>query len=98
MFRFVGRVTSRDHQFQIQFLLLHVIVLRVQIPEAEASVQDVAIDQDGTYMAAVNNKGHCYIWTLTGGVGDEPTRLNPRHKLSAHKRYALRCKFSPDST
>lgn len=70
----------------------------VKIPEAEASVQDVAIDQDGTYMAAVNNKGHCYIWTLTGGVGDEPTRLNPRHKLSAHKRYALRCKFSPDST
>ncbi|PBC28217.1 Target of rapamycin complex subunit lst8 [Apis cerana cerana] len=68
------------------------------IPEAEASVQDVAIDQDGTYMAAVNNKGHCYIWTLTGGVGDEPTRLNPRHKLSAHKRYALRCKFSPEST
>ncbi|CAD1479357.1 unnamed protein product, partial [Heterotrigona itama] len=68
------------------------------IPEAEASVQDVAIDQDGTYMAAVNNKGHCYIWTLTGGVGDEPTRLNPRHKLAAHKRYALRCKFSPDST
>ncbi|XP_076666937.1 MTOR associated protein, LST8 [Andrena cerasifolii] len=68
------------------------------IPEAEASVQDIAIDQDGTYMAAVNNKGNCYIWTLTGGVGEEPTRLNPRHKLSAHKRYALRCKFSPDST
>lgn len=56
------------------------------------------MDQDGTYMAAVNNKGHCYIWTLTGGIGEEPTRLNPRHKLLAHKRYALRCKFSPDST
>lgn len=68
------------------------------IPEAESSIQDISIDQDGTYMAAVNNKGHCYIWTLTGGTGEEPTRLNPRHKLSAHKRYALRCKFSPDST
>lgn len=49
-------------------------------------------------MAAVNNKGHCYIWTLSGGVGEEPTKLNPRHKLLAHKRYALHCKFSPDST
>ncbi|KAK0163103.1 hypothetical protein PV327_006812 [Microctonus hyperodae] len=49
-------------------------------------------------MAAVNNKGHCYVWTLTGGVGEEPTKLNPRHKLTAHSRYALRCKFSPDST
>ncbi|XP_043271855.1 target of rapamycin complex subunit lst8 isoform X2 [Venturia canescens] len=68
------------------------------IPEAEASIQDIAIDPDGTYMAAVNNKGHCYVWALTGGIGEEPTRLNPRHKLSAHKRYALRCKFSPDST
>lgn len=49
-------------------------------------------------MAAVNNKGHCYVWALTGGVDEEPTRLNPRHKLTAHKRYALGCKFSPDST
>ncbi|KAK0097802.1 hypothetical protein PV326_013643 [Microctonus aethiopoides] len=68
------------------------------IPEAEASIQDIAIDPDGSCMAAVNNKGHCYVWTLTGGIGEEPTKLNPRHKLVAHTRYALRCKFSPDST
>ncbi|KAJ8872761.1 hypothetical protein PR048_026377 [Dryococelus australis] len=68
------------------------------IPEAEASVQDIAIDPEGTYMAAVNNRGHCYVWSLTGGVGEEPTKLNPKHKLDAHKRYALKCKFSPDST
>ncbi|KAI4492738.1 hypothetical protein M0804_002529 [Polistes exclamans] len=68
------------------------------IPETEASIQDVTINQDGTYMAAVNNKGHCYIWTLSGGIGEEPTKPIPRHKLVAHKRYALRCKFSPDST
>lgn len=54
-----------------------------QIPEAESSIQDIAVDQDGSYMAAVNNKGHCYIWTLTGGIGEEPTRLNPRRKLLA---------------
>ncbi|XP_033226192.1 target of rapamycin complex subunit lst8 [Belonocnema kinseyi] len=68
------------------------------IPEAEASIQDIAIDPDGTYMAAVNNKGHCFVWALTGGVEEEPTRLNPRHRIEAHNRYALRCKFSPDST
>lgn len=68
------------------------------IPESETSIQDIAIDPDGTYMAAVNNKGHCFVWALAGGIGEEPTRLNPRHKLNAHKRYALRCKFSPDST
>ncbi|XP_034951891.1 target of rapamycin complex subunit lst8 [Chelonus insularis] len=68
------------------------------IPEAEASIQDISIDADGSYMAAVNNKGNCYIWALTGGVGEEPTKPYPRHKLAAHKRYALKCKFSPDST
>ncbi|XP_008546807.1 target of rapamycin complex subunit lst8 [Microplitis mediator] len=68
------------------------------IPEAEASIQDVAINAEGTYMAAVNNKGNCYIWTLTGGVGEEMTKLHPHHKLTAHKRYALKCKFSPDSS
>lgn len=82
----------------MQVILSLSYITLLQIPEAESSIQDIAVDQDGTYMAAVNNKGHCYIWTLTGGIGEEPTRLNPRHKLLAHKRYALRCKFSPDST
>lgn len=68
------------------------------IPEAEASIQDISIDSDGTYMAAVNNKGHCYVWALAGGITDEPTKLTPRHKIIAHRNYALRCKFSPDST
>nr|XP_018914403.1 PREDICTED: target of rapamycin complex subunit lst8 [Bemisia tabaci] len=68
------------------------------IPEIDASVQSIAIDSEGNYMAAVNNKGHCYIWTLTGGLGDEPTKLNPKHRIEIHNRYALKCKFSPDST
>ncbi|XP_044732840.1 target of rapamycin complex subunit lst8 [Chrysoperla carnea] len=69
------------------------------IPEPEASIQSICIDPDGQFMAAVNNKGHCYIWSLTSGDGDdEPTKLNPKHKIEAHKRYALRCKFSPDSS
>lgn len=47
-------------------------------------------------MAAVNNRGHCYIWSLSGGV-NEATKLNPKQKIEAHQRYALCCKFSPDS-
>lgn len=68
------------------------------IPEAEASIQDACINANGTFMAAVNNKGHCYVWALSGGVADEPTKLHPRQRLNAHKGYAIRCKFSPDSS
>ncbi|XP_075220001.1 target of rapamycin complex subunit LST8-like [Lycorma delicatula] len=74
-----------------------VLVYGISEPEAEASIQAVTIDPEGAYMAAVNNKGHCYIWSLTGGVTEEPTKLNPKHKIEAHRRYALNCKFSPDS-
>lgn len=68
------------------------------IPEADASIQCIAIDPEGSYMAAVNNKGNCYVWTLTGGRGEDPTQLHPKTKIPAHKKYALKCKFSPDST
>ncbi|XP_014220624.1 target of rapamycin complex subunit lst8 [Trichogramma pretiosum] len=68
------------------------------IPETESSIQDVSINADGTYLAAVTNKGHCFVWALTGGSGDEKTKLNPRHRIQAHKGYGLKCEFSPDST
>ncbi|XP_010226309.1 PREDICTED: target of rapamycin complex subunit LST8, partial [Tinamus guttatus] len=35
---------------------------------------------------------------LTGGIGEEGTQLIPKTKIPAHNRYALQCKFSPDST
>ncbi|CAG5910905.1 unnamed protein product [Menidia menidia] len=68
------------------------------IPELEVSVNSVHIDPDASYMAAVNSSGNCYVWNLTGGMGDEVTQLIPKTKIPAHKRYSLRCKFSPDST
>lgn len=67
------------------------------VPEVEASVQDVAISIDGMYMAAVNNKGNCYIWNLSSSSDTNLSTLQPKQKIEAHKRYALRCKFSPDS-
>ncbi|OXA51202.1 Target of rapamycin complex subunit lst8 [Folsomia candida] len=69
------------------------------IPDQSGTVpiQDVAIDPSGKFLAAVNNKGDCYIWTLDGGNGEE-IRLSPFHRLKAHSRYALTCCFSPDSS
>lgn len=43
-------------------------------------------------------QGNCYVWNLTGGIGEEVTQLIPKTKIPAHNRYALQCKFSPDST
>ena len=47
---------------------------------------------------AVWAQGNCYVWNLTGGIGEEVTQLIPKTKIPAHNRYALQCKFSPDST
>ncbi|KOB71970.1 putative G protein beta subunit-like protein [Operophtera brumata] len=56
------------------------------IPEAEASIQDIAIDPTGKMMAAVNNKGNCYVWSL----GGDPPHPVPRKHIAAHTKYALR--------
>ncbi|XP_030019732.1 target of rapamycin complex subunit lst8 isoform X1 [Manduca sexta] len=66
---------------------------QLKVPEAEASIQDIAIDPAGKMMAAVNNKGNCYVWALGGQA--HPV---PRKHIAAHHKYALRCKFSRDST
>ncbi|KAG8557451.1 hypothetical protein GDO81_016636 [Engystomops pustulosus] len=68
------------------------------IPEADVSVNSVHIDPDASYMAAVNSSGNCFVWNLTGGLGEDLTQLIPKTKIPSHKRCALRCKFSPDST
>lgn len=67
------------------------------IPEVDASIQDIAISPDGQYMAAVNNKGNCYIWSFLYSSDSQLSSPQPKLKIEAHKRYALRCKFSPDS-
>jgi len=68
------------------------------IPEPDASIQSISINSEGTLMAAVTNKGNCYVWTLSQPIGEELTQLRPKLKLEAHQRYALKCKISPDST
>lgn len=68
------------------------------IPDPGTTILHIDIDALGQYMAVVNSKGKCYVWSLTGGYDDDPIVLQPKIQLSAHKRYGLSCKFSPDSS
>lgn len=68
------------------------------MPEQEATIQCVAVDPNGMYLAAVNNIGHCHIWTLTHDSQTGSCVPKPKHKILAHRRQALRCKFSADSS
>lgn len=44
-------------------------------------------------------QGICFIWNLTRGLNsNELTQPRPKEKLMAHRKYALKCLFSPDST
>ncbi|XP_055617958.1 protein LST8 homolog [Toxorhynchites rutilus septentrionalis] len=70
------------------------------VPEVEASIQDIAISPNGAFMAAINNKGNCYIWSLSNSTNSEMqlTKTDPKLRVEAHKKYGLRCRFSPDSS
>lgn len=67
------------------------------VPEVDASIQDIAISPNGEYMAAVNNKGNCYIWSMCVTKDSQLSLPQAKLKIEAHKKFALRCKFSPDS-
>ncbi|KAF6018013.1 hypothetical protein EB796_023694 [Bugula neritina] len=69
------------------------------LPDAASGIQSISVDAEGTHMAAVTDKGVCFIWTLTQGRSSgELTQPHPKEKLTAHRKYALKCLFSPDST
>ena len=43
-------------------------------------------------------QGTCFVWSVSQcKTMDGIMQVNPRAKLKAHTRYALKCKFSPDS-
>lgn len=106
-------------------------------PEPGAIINHVAVNPQGTYLAAVNNKGYCWIWSLSVPKMTQILEPQPSPPLShssptppadnetiedkknivapppplkiknpmiemkkrsshlAHKKYALKCKFSP---
>uniref|UniRef100_A0A1B6EK74 Target of rapamycin complex subunit lst8 n=1 Tax=Cuerna arida TaxID=1464854 RepID=A0A1B6EK74_9HEMI len=67
------------------------------VPEPGASIQSIAMDPTGKYMAVVTNRGRCFIWELPAMFVEELTLSQHSTMIEAHQRYALRCKFSPDS-
>ncbi|GFR14012.1 target of rapamycin complex subunit lst8 [Trichonephila clavata] len=68
-----------------------------KVSEPRVSIQYIHIDSEGTCMAAVDNKGNCYTFIIgsRGKMHAQPTR---HLKFQAHDTYAIKCKFSPDST
>ena len=49
-------------------------------------------------LAYVTNDGYCYVRAITGGFGNTSIQLGRETSFQAHKRYGLKCLFSPDST
>jgi target of rapamycin complex subunit LST8 len=45
-------------------------------------------------------KGYCYLWTLAGGFNEASSMKITQKSIQnqPHKRYALKCLISPDST
>jgi len=62
----------------------------------DISIQDISIESEGNHLAAVDNKGNCYNFTLKKNNGAQA--MQKRLKFSAHKKFILKCQYSPDST
>lgn len=67
------------------------------LSDIDAAIQDVAISPDGMFMAAVTNNGLCYIWSMHAAPNNILSKPELKTTFVAHRKYGLRCKFSPDS-
>lgn len=69
------------------------------LPERDSSIQSVDMDPEGVYLACVTSRGSCQLWSLTGHDPTVPRILATAKSIwPVHSRYALSCRFSPDST
>ena len=65
--------------------------------DQDVCIQHISIEPEGNWLSAVDNRGSCFVYRLKSH-DQKITSLKRRLRLPAHKKYALRCKFSPDST
>ncbi|XP_077525950.1 MTOR associated protein, LST8 [Haemaphysalis longicornis] len=65
--------------------------------DLDVSVQHLDLDASGQYLAAIDNKGMCYLFLLGSGNDNQISSPERLLKFVAHKRYGLKCRFSPDS-
>ncbi|CAF2594175.1 unnamed protein product [Rotaria sp. Silwood2] len=61
-----------------------------------SAIRSISINRDASMMAAVTSNGDCQIWSMSGFASQ--THLIRRTNFIAHKRYGLKCLFSPDMT
>jgi len=102
-----------DRNGVIHIWIISENISKTYVPECGSSIQCVAVDNQGKIMAAVTNKGNCYVtdnefserkktlikeyFSYEESHQTYTTDLFPTKKIPAHSRYALKCKFSPDS-
>eukprot|EP01120_Amphizonella_sp_Union-15-10_P012032 TRINITY_DN5274_c0_g1_i1.p1 TRINITY_DN5274_c0_g1~~TRINITY_DN5274_c0_g1_i1.p1 ORF type:complete len:305 (-),score=40.55 TRINITY_DN5274_c0_g1_i1:27-941(-) len=65
---------------------------RETIITKENPLRSISIRSDGKLCAAVNNEGGCFVWQI-----NENGALDLVKQFEAHKRYVLKCLFSPDA-
>lgn len=65
--------------------------------DLDVSVQHLDLDAAGQYLAAIDNKGMCYLFLLGNGNDNQIASPERLLKFVAHKRYGLKCRFSLDS-
>ncbi|EEC03813.1 conserved hypothetical protein, partial [Ixodes scapularis] len=66
--------------------------------DVDVSVQHLDVDSSGQHLAAIDNKGVCYLFTLCAGTDNQMASPERLVKFAAHKRYGLKCRFSPDGS
>lgn len=62
----------------------------------DISIQHISIECEGNHLSAVDNRGNCYIFALKHNKGVDA--MQKRIKFKAHKKFVLKCRYSPDST
>lgn len=90
---FVGEQSGNVHMWDLRTNQNQSVTLDV-----DASVQHLDVDPTGCYVAVVDNKGVCYLYSLTPGSDSQIATPSQLVKFVAHKRHGLKCRFSPDST
>ncbi|KAM7535351.1 hypothetical protein Aperf_G00000095785 [Anoplocephala perfoliata] len=58
-------------------------------------ILSLAINPEGTSLAATNASGSLLLWSLVGNANFKPIL---KYNKTVHSSYALKCEFSPDST
>mmetsp|Transcript_10451 Transcript_10451/g.31943 ORF Transcript_10451/g.31943 Transcript_10451/m.31943 type:complete len:318 (-) Transcript_10451:1143-2096(-) len=61
-------------------------------PQANESIESVAVSADGSTLAVANYVGACFLWSLERG----PPKFEPICRHQAHSRHVLKVAFSPE--